>query len=548
MNISFAGVTPLNGSGVLLYVQCKVSKANSGSTLIYPAGIVFNENIDGDSTSGNFQTVNLENLTVMPLVANLIDGDTLRFTVTGGTSPYSWSTSDSTIGSINSGGLLTALKGGSISVHALDAYGGTGASNTIDVYDTRVFIPDTVGVVGDTTEVPLSLSPVNSGMHIQSLQATVTFDSSVGHLIGITNAGSITNGWTFSSNVSGSQVSFAAAGAANLSLPGVVCKLRFLIPPYAVSGRTTAITLQQFLLNEGKPRDLLVSGSIQTSSVGLPSAPTGLNAAAINSGRIDLSWHDNATNETGYLVQRELDGTSSWIPVESLDANATSCSDYGLADGTKYFYRVFATNIGGSSTSSNVAVAVTPMMTPTNLTGTQIEGGAIQLTWQDNSSSELGYYIERKKNSLGTYAVRDSVVANSTEYNDTTGVPGNEYFYRVRGYNSVATSAYSNEVNVTPMGVKSDGTAIPDKFGVSQNYPNPFNPSTVITYQLPVSSVVTLKVYDVLGKEIQTLVNKRMSAGFHSATFVASSLPSGIYFYRMQAGKFTETRKLMVIK
>jgi len=67
-------------------------------------------------------------------------------------------------------------------------------------------------------------------------------------------------------------------------------------------------------------------------------------------------------------------------------------------------------------------------------------------------------------------------------------------------------------------------------------------------YQVPVNSMVTLKVYDVLGKEIQTLVNKHMSAGFYSATFVASTLPSGVYFYRMQAGKFSETRKLMVVK
>ena len=548
MNISFAGVMPLSGGGVLVYVQCKVSKSNSGSAIIYPADIIFNESIRGDSTSGNFQTVNLANLTVMPLVANLIDGDTLRFTVTGGTSPYTWSTSDSTIGLINSGGLLTVLKGGSISVHAVDAYGGTGASNTIEVYDTRVFIPDTVGVIGDTVDVPISISPVNSGMRIQSLQATVTFDSSAVHLIGVFNAGSISNGWTLSSNIAGAQVSFAAAGAANLNLPGVVCKLRFAVPQYATAGRTTNITMQQFLLNEGKPRVLLVSGSIQTSSFGLPAAPTSLNAEAINTGRIDLSWQDNAVNETGYSVERAMNSASLWLPINTLAANTSSYSDAGLNDGTKYFYRVFASNTGGNSIYSNVAFAVTPIQTPTSLTANQIEGGAIQLTWQDNSGSELGYYIERKKNSLGTYAVRDSVLSNITEYTDTSGVPGSEYFYRIRGYNSIATSAYSNEVNITLTGVKSYGTALPDRFAVSQNYPNPFNPSTVISYQLPVSSMVTLKVYDVLGKEIQTLVDKRMSAGYHSAIFVASGLPSGVYFYRMQAGKYSETRKLMVVK
>jgi hypothetical protein len=292
----------------------------------------------------------------------------------------------------------------------------------------------------------------------------------------------------------------------------------------------------------------MVNGSIAASPVGLPAPPTSLGAVAINYGRIDLSWHDNATNETGYTLQRRTDTTSSWAAITNLSTNTISFSDNGVSDGTKYFYRAYASNIAGNSAPSNVANAITPMQPPTNLTAAQMQGAAIKLTWQDNSSSELGYYIERKLGSSGTYATTDSVVSNVAAFTDTKGVPGNNYFYRVRGYNSAVTSAYSNEVNITLTGITSDGTGIPDKFGVSQNYPNPFNPTTVIMYQLPVSSEVTLKVYDMLGKEITTLVNKHEDAGFHSAVFVASNLPSGIYFYRMQAGKYSETKKLTVLK
>ncbi len=548
LNVSFAGTTPLTGAGILVYLQFKVSKTNSGGSGLYPANIIFNENFPGDSATGNFQTINLATLNINPPSGNLIDGDTLRFTATGGTPPYTWSTNDSTIASISNSGLLTALKGGSVVVQAVDTYGGSGVSGTIQIYDTRVSIPDTMDMVGDSINIPVTVSPLTPGMHVQSFQATITFDSSVVHAVGIVNTGTLTNGWTYTTNISGTQMVFAGAGAVAPAGPGVFCTIRFVVPPYVASGRVSSLNLQQLMINEGTPRAFVVNGNITTAAVGVPAAPTSLNAVVINYGRIDLSWQDNANNETSYTLQRTTDTTASWSNAAILPANTTSDFDSGLVDGTKYFYRVFGSNSSGNSGFSNVVSGITPMRPPTNLNVSQIPGGEIKLTWQDNSNSEVGYYIERKLGSSGTYAVIDSVGANVSTYTDTKGVPGNDYFYRVRGYNLVCTSTYSNEVNLTLTGVKSNGTGIPDKFDVSQNYPNPFNPSTVITYQVPVSSVVTLKVYDMLGKEIRTLVNESKNAGYYSAVFVASNLPSGVYFYRMQAGKYSETKKLTVLK
>ncbi|MFZ1082004.1 MAG: T9SS type A sorting domain-containing protein [Candidatus Kryptoniota bacterium] len=93
-----------------------------------------------------------------------------------------------------------------------------------------------------------------------------------------------------------------------------------------------------------------------------------------------------------------------------------------------------------------------------------------------------------------------------------------------------------------------NGNGIPDSYELLQNYPNPFNPSTIISYQLPVNGTVTLKVYDVLGREVKTLVNERQNAGSHSATFNGSNLPSGVYLYRLQAGNFGKTKKLVILK
>ena len=89
---------------------------------------------------------------------------------------------------------------------------------------------------------------------------------------------------------------------------------------------------------------------------------------------------------------------------------------------------------------------------------------------------------------------------------------------------------------------------LPAQYALYQNFPNPFNPSTVIRYQMPVNSRATLKVYDVLGREIATLVDGEQSAGTHSVTFNAAGISSGTYFYRFQAGTYSETKKITVLK
>jgi len=81
-----------------------------------------------------------------------------------------------------------------------------------------------------------------------------------------------------------------------------------------------------------------------------------------------------------------------------------------------------------------------------------------------------------------------------------------------------------------------------------QNYPNPFNPSTKIKFQIPENSFVTLKVYDVLGNEVATLVNQEKPIGSCNVEFDASSLPSGIYLYQLQAGNYFETKKMILLK
>jgi hypothetical protein len=102
--------------------------------------------------------------------------------------------------------------------------------------------------------------------------------------------------------------------------------------------------------------------------------------------------------------------------------------------------------------------------------------------------------------------------------------------------------------NTLVSNISSDAIATVDNFRLDQNYPNPFNPVTTIRYQIPEQSFTTLKVFDLLGREISTLVREDKSPGNYEVRFDASGLPSGIYFYKLQVGKFNETKKMILLK
>jgi hypothetical protein len=93
-----------------------------------------------------------------------------------------------------------------------------------------------------------------------------------------------------------------------------------------------------------------------------------------------------------------------------------------------------------------------------------------------------------------------------------------------------------------------DGTALPTEFALSQNYPNPFNPSTKISYALPKAGHVKLEVFNILGQSAAMLVDRRMPVGVHEVEFDAAAFPSGIYFYRLTQGGFSETKKMALVK
>ena len=93
-----------------------------------------------------------------------------------------------------------------------------------------------------------------------------------------------------------------------------------------------------------------------------------------------------------------------------------------------------------------------------------------------------------------------------------------------------------------------DGTKLPESYDLSQNYPNPFNPATTINYQMPQTGFVTLRVYDILGKEVATLVNQQKNQGRYSVNFDASRLASGVYIYQLRVNDYVSSKKMLLLK
>ena len=136
-----------------------------------------------------------------------------------------------------------------------------------------------------------------------------------------------------------------------------------------------------------------------------------------------------------------------------------------------------------------------------------------------------------------TYSLFDYNVIGSTP------IVNNYYYLFESGYEEqFIINHIFNDIAVV------EEESITADYHIYQNYPNPFNPNTTIEYYIPEFSFITLKIYDVLGNEIATLVSEEKSIGSYAVEFDASRLPSGIYFYRLQAGSFIGTKKMVLIK
>ena len=168
----------------------------------------------------------------------------------------------------------------------------------------------------------------------------------------------------------------------------------------------------------------------------------------------------------------------------------------------------------------------------------------IELSWStateiNNAGFEIQRSIDNKEFVTVGYVKGKGTTTEKQSYTYVDNISGSKFYYRLKQIDFNGSYEYSNVVKVS---------AVPQKFNLFQNYPNPFNPSTKIKFVIPKSSFVILRVYDVLGNEVATLVNEKKSAGNYEINFDASKLSSGIYYYKLVTGNFSQVRKMVLIK
>ncbi|MBK9333942.1 MAG: T9SS type A sorting domain-containing protein [Ignavibacteria bacterium] len=176
-----------------------------------------------------------------------------------------------------------------------------------------------------------------------------------------------------------------------------------------------------------------------------------------------------------------------------------------------------------------------------------ISGNSVTLNWTTSSEiNNSGFDIERSSVS-GVWSKVGSVSGNGTSATPNSytfterNVASGNYSYRLKQIDFNGNFEYFNLSNEVVIG-------IPAEFKLSQNYPNPFNPSTTISYEIPVDGAVSLKIFDMSGKEVMSLVDGVKNAGYYSININASNLSSGIYFYKLTANDFTSVKKMMLVK
>ena len=274
-------------------------------------------------------------------------------------------------------------------------------------------------------------------------------------------------------------------------------------------------------------------------------SPVGIASVPINP---KLIWHPSSS-ATSYFVQVATDSLFSSV-VEDSTVTDTLLQLSSLSYKTKYFWHIRSMNVIDTSAYSVEASFITALPQPALISPVGITTASVtpKLIWH-LSSSATSYLVQIATDSLFTSIVEDSTVADTLLQVDTLAYL-TKYFWHVRAMNTGDSSAYSAEASFTtsPVSGVQQSPEIPRVYALSQNYPNPFNPSTVISYSIPQSGLVKLSVYNLLGQKVATLVDKVQYAGIYQVSLNASRLASGIYIYRIESGKFSQVKKMMLLK
>ena len=338
------------------------------------------------------------------------------------------------------------------------------------------------------------------------------------------------------------------------------------IPPTNINGdlvpNENYVKLALFCSGSNSMGFWYVDNLILDSPLTIPTPPDQILAFADTSTlRVFLNWSAGFGIDpiTGYKIQRKVGLPTSSAPYQTLvevGPYTLTFEDPEVEPNAIYTYRI-QTKLGwgGVTNWSNEATAYIPNIVPVELQSftAAVFASGVKLEWSTaTETNNSGFEILRTTQDDNKDWEKISFIqgfGTTTEVHHYSfvdeSVSAGKYQYRLKQIDFDGTFEYSNIIDVT--------VDAPTKFSLEQNYPNPFNPVTKIKYTIPSNvkgemSNVSLKVYDILGNEIVTLINEEKQPGTYEVDFDGTNLPSGIYFYQLKTGNFIETKKMILLR
>jgi hypothetical protein len=575
VNIAAAGATTLNGAGTLINLEFLLGPLSGNTTLTLQSAL-FNEGSPSATlTNGLLTIAALPTISVTPNTGEILVGQNLAFSTTGGTPPYSYASSDPLIADF-SGDTLTGLSPGSVRVTSEDFNGVTDeTSGFIDIRALRIDAGDGAGVPGNVVSIPLDITDP-SPYAITSAELTLTYPAAHLRAVGIGVTGTLveTAGWaTPAINIGAGTVTMSMAGVNPLPAAGTLINVFFLL--VGQSTINAVVTPASALFNETLPAatatgQLSITG-FPTLSIApdLPQLVAGdLQSFSVSGGAtLPLTW--GVTNGgaasidgAGLLTALAAGQTRVWVQ-DAIGATDTT-STFTICD-------LYVDVIG------NVLSLITPrpvhIQPDRDVTGMGIYGYEMTVGYDPNrviidsitSTGTLSQSWGQPVVNLNTPGTAIIVHAGATALAGvgpliTLNLLSTSQLLNASSTVSIPELLFNEGDPCARLnsGTVSNPTAAPPFSGrtlnLEQNIPNPFNPRTEIAYEITSPGQVRLRIYDAAGSLVRTLLDGREEAAgrqvvtWNGTDDAGHRLASGIYFYRLEAANQVEVRKMVLVK
>ncbi len=296
-----------------------------------------------------------------------------------------------------------------------------------------------------------------------------------------------------------------------------------------------------------------VPQTIDSAYAPVPISPT--DSEIVNEeGPVNLAWGTRGTVQT-YHLQVSTNASFGNLVVDNSNLSSTSFTMSTVSNNATYYWRVNNTNAAGTSAWSNVETFITAapfisVLSPNGGETTYLDS-AFVIRWGSNVADTVNIVLIDGNKTVSVIA--DSIFSGTSAIQwrvPSNLQPDSNYKIMITSISDASLSDLSNSPFTISAGVTgvSEISNSPQSYELYQNYPNPFNPTTVISYQLPANSHVTLKVYDILGNLVKALVDANKKGGKYSVNFDGDSLSSGVYFYELRTDGYVSVKKMILLK